>query len=31
MIDIHLHLDGSLSEQDFIYLSKQYGISLGKE
>lgn len=31
MIDLHLHLDGSLSEQDFIYLAKKDGISLGKD
>ena len=29
MIDIHLHLDGSLSEEDFLYLSKKYNIALG--
>ena len=29
MIDLHLHLDGSLSEQDFISLAKKDGISLG--
>ena len=31
MIDLHLHLDGSLSEQDFIYLAKKDGIDLGKD
>ena len=31
MIDIHLHLDGSLSEEDFKYLSKKYDISLGND
>lgn len=31
MIDLHLHLDGSLSEQDFLYLSKKDGISLGED
>lgn len=31
MIDLHLHLDGSLSEQDFLYLSKKDGIDLGKD
>ena len=31
MIDLHLHLDGSLSEQDFLYLSKKDGISLGDD
>ena len=31
MIDLHLHLDGSLSEQDFLYLAKKDGIDLGKE
>lgn len=31
MIDLHLHLDGSLSEQDFLYLAKKEGICLGKE
>ena len=31
MIDIHLHLDGSLSEQDFLYLSKKYDIPLGND
>ena len=29
MIDLHLHLDGSLSEQDFLYLPKKDGIDLG--
>ena len=31
MIDLHLHLDGSLSQEDFIYLSKKENISLGKD
>ena len=31
MIDLHLHLDGSLSEQDFLYLSKKDGIDLGED
>ena len=31
MIDIHLHLDGSLSEEDYIYLSKKYNVPLGKD
>ena len=31
MIDIHLHLDGSLSVEDFQYLSKLYGVDLGKD
>ena len=31
MIDLHLHLDGSLSQEDFIYLSKKEGISLGED
>ena len=31
MIDLHLHLDGSLSEQDILYLAKKDGIDLGKE
>ena len=31
MIDLHLHLDGSLSEQDFLYLAKKEGICLGNE
>ena len=31
MIDLHLHLDGSLSEQDFLYLAKKDGIDLGKD
>lgn len=28
MIDLHLHLDGSLSKDDFIYLAKKDGIDL---
>lgn len=31
MIDIHLHLDGSLSQEDFINLSKKYNVSLGSD
>ena len=31
MIDIHLHLDGSLSQEDFLYFSKKEGISLTDE
>lgn len=31
MIDLHLHLDGSLSEEDFKYLSKLNGVDLGNE
>ena len=31
MIDFHLHLDGSLSEQDFIELAKRQGVELGKD
>ena len=31
MIDLHLHLDGSLSEQDFLYLAKKDGIDLGSD
>ena len=31
MIDLHLHLDGSLSEEDFLTLSKRYDIPLGKD
>lgn len=31
MIDFHLHLDGSLSEEDFVYLSKKQGIDLGND
>ncbi len=31
MIDIHLHLDGSLSIEDFKYLSELTGIDLGKD
>ena len=31
MIDLHLHLDGSLSKEDFIYLAKKEGIELGEE
>ena len=31
MIDLHLHLDGSLSENDFLYLAKKDGVDLGKD
>lgn len=31
MIDIHLHLDGSLSREDFVYLAKKNNISLGED
>lgn len=31
MFDLHLHLDGSLSEQDFLYLAKKDGIDLDKD
>lgn len=31
MIDLHLHLDGSLSEQDFLYLAKKDGVDLGND
>lgn len=31
MIDLHLHLDGSLSEADFLYLAKKENFDLGKE
>ena len=31
MIDLHLHLDGSLSKEDFIYLSNKENISLGED
>lgn len=31
MIDLHLHLDGSLSEADFVVLSKKENINLGKD
>ena len=31
MIDLHLHLDGSLSRDDFVYLSKKQHIALGKD
>ena len=30
MIDLHLHLDGSLSLDDFKYLAKRNGVDLGK-
>lgn len=30
MIDLHLHLDGSLSENDFRILANKQGVSLGK-
>lgn len=31
MIDLHLHLDGSLSEDDFRYLASLHGVDLGKK
>ena len=31
MIDLHLHLDGSLSPEDCIYLAEQQNIDLGKD
>lgn len=31
MIDLHLHLDGSLSEQDFLNLAKEYNVDLTQE
>lgn len=31
MIDIHLHLDGSLSREDFVYLAKKNNVSLGED
>ena len=31
MFDLHLHLDGSLSEQDFMYLAQKEGIDLGND
>lgn len=31
MIDLHLHLDGSLSEEDFRYLSKLNNVDLGED
>lgn len=31
MIDLHLHLDGSLSEEDFRYLAKKDSVDLGKD
>lgn len=31
MIDLHLHLDGSLSEKDFLFLAKKEGIDLGEQ
>lgn len=31
MIDLHLHLDGSLSEQDFLYLAKKNNVDLGDD
>lgn len=31
MIDLHLHLDGSLSKEDFIYLANKQGVDLGKD
>lgn len=30
MIDLHLHLDGSLSKEDFIFLSQLHGYDLGE-
>ncbi|MCQ2815383.1 MAG: adenosine deaminase [Bacilli bacterium] len=31
MIDLHLHLDGSLSEEDFKYLASKHNIDLGSD
>lgn len=31
MFDLHLHLDGSLSKEDFLYLAKKENISLGED
>ena len=31
MIDLHLHLDGSLSPMDCIYLAEKYSVDLGKD
>ena len=31
MIDLHLHLDGSLSKEDFIVLSRKDKVNLGKD
>ena len=31
MIDLHLHLDGSLALEDFEFLAKRNGVNLGKE
>ncbi len=31
MFDLHLHLDGSLAEEDFLYLAKKDNIPLGKD
>ena len=31
MIDLHLHLDGSLSKEDFIYLANRQGVNLGEK
>ena len=31
MIDLHLHLDGSLSKEDFIYLADKQNINLGND
>lgn len=31
MIDLHLHLDGSLSKEDFIFLAKKDNVSLGED
>lgn len=31
MIDLHLHLDGSLSKEDFVYLAKKNNVVLGDD